>query len=374
MGSVYKRGAIWWVKYYRHGKAHYESSRSAHRADARALLRSREGDIQRGRPVFPKAWRITVDDLLEGLLRDYEANERASIRTLRSHIARLSPAFGPWKATDLGPDDPPRYARARQDEGAANGTINRELSTLQRAYTLGIRDGKVASRPHISRLPENNVRQGFFEPAQFESICRHLPPYAVPAVRFMYLTGWRKGLVLQLRWADVTDEGIRPPQAVGRKVRARLFPWTHELRVLLGAQRDATDTAARENGVDVPWVFHRQGKCIADFRKAWETACKKAGCPGMYRHDFRRTAARNLLRLGLSERVVMELVGWKTRAMLDRYNIVSDTDVLAAAARIDAARGTTARPPSPTLQLPAARGTRGRPGRALCDCHVPALT
>ena len=56
-------------------------------------------------------------------------------------------------------------------------------------------------------------------------------------------------------------------------------------------------------------------------------------------HDFRRTAARDLIRAGIPERQVMELLGWRTRAMLDHYHIVSQADLAEAAAKIDRARG-----------------------------------
>jgi len=55
-------------------------------------------------------------------------------------------------------------------------------------------------------------------------------------------------------------------------------------------------------------------------------------------HDFRRTAVRNLLRAGVPERVAMQLVGWKSRQMLDRYHIVSAGDLVEAARKLDAAR------------------------------------
>ena len=84
-----------------------------------------------------------------------------------------------------------------------------------------------------------------------------------------------------------------------------MFPLTQELRALLEAQRAATDEVQRTKKIVCAAVFHREGKPIVTFAKAWKKACLAAGCPSRILHDFRRTAVRNLVRAGVPERVAM---------------------------------------------------------------------
>jgi integrase len=120
----------------------------------------------------------------------------------------------------------------------------------------------------------------------------------------------------------------------------RVFPFTDELETLLLDQRRKADELKRKR-IITPYVFFHyrganKGKPIHEFKRSWATACRKAGIPGRLFHDFRRTAVRNLIRAGIPERVAMQMTGHKTRSVFERYNIVSEGDLLMAAEKLDA--------------------------------------
>jgi integrase len=116
----------------------------------------------------------------------------------------------------------------------------------------------------------------------------------------------------------------------------RTFIMTAELRETLEAQRAETDRWQRARKRIIPYVFHRRGKPIKDFRTAWRLACEKAGVPGRIPHDLRRTAVRNLERAGIARSVAMKMVGHKTEAIYRRYAIADEISLREAAAKIDA--------------------------------------
>jgi integrase len=119
---------------------------------------------------------------------------------------------------------------------------------------------------------------------------------------------------------------------------ARTFHFQNLPRVvaLLSQQRELTSTLEKAQERIIKHVFHRNGEPILDFRHAWDSACKKIGLPNRLPHDPRRTAVSNLVLAGVTEKVTMQISGYKTRDVFDRYNIGSKGDLHAAAEKLAA--------------------------------------
>jgi integrase len=351
MGSIFKpkyrnkrtkevqESSGYWIKYYRNGKAERENAHTADYTAAKRLLQSREGDLARGLPVNAKMGRIKIDELAEDVVTNYKINHKKSLgdveRRLRKHI---TPYWGGRRAASITTSTVERFILVRQEQGASNAEINRELAILKRAFSLGVRAGKILSKPYIATLKENNTHTGFFEEDQFHAVLRHLSLPLQRIMTFFYITGCRKqeGLTLQWRQIDLRTGTVLLDPGTTKNDDGRIFPFTHELRELFELQRADTDKLQRKQRIVCPWVFHRDGQPIKSYDASWRSACKAAGVPGRHVHDFRRTTVRRLEQAGVSRSVGMKLTGHKTESVYRRYAIVSKSDLEEATRRLDA--------------------------------------
>ena len=94
-----------------------------------------------------------------------------------------------------------------------------------------------------------------------------------------------------------------------------------DLAGILERRRQARQVKADGTTTLAALIFHHDGRPIVDIRKAWKTACKRAGAPQRLFHDLRRSAVKNLDEAGVSRDVAMSISGHRTQAMYTRYNI-----------------------------------------------------
>jgi hypothetical protein len=112
--------------------------------------------------------------------------------------------------------------------------------------------------------------------------------------------------------------------------------------------------------VDRANVFTREdGGHVVDPRQDWYDLCVASGLGvyvpakrkngedykkyrGLNLHDFRRSAVKAMKQRGIPDRVVMQIGGWRTRAVFNRYFLVDEEELADAAKRIE--NGRKARP------------------------------
>ena len=346
MGTLYRRNKVYWIKYYRNGKPYYESSHSKKKEVAKQRLKEREGEIAKGQLPGICFEKIRFDELAEDFLTDYRINTRKSLDKAKRSVKCLKKIFQGMRATEITTANVKSYIEKRMEQGFSNASINRELSALKRMFHLGARctPPKVRQVPFIPMLKESNVRKGFFEHDEYIGLKNTLPDDLKPIVTFAYHSGWRKGEIMGLTWdkVDLKQGIVRLNPGETKNDEGRTFYMNEEvwkeMRTLHSKRR-----------IGCPFVFHRNGHPVRDFRDSWDSACIRAGLfeilkdehgnpikdkkgkemkvPTKIFHDFRRTAIRNMVRAGVPERVAMKVSGHKTRSVFDRYNIVSDDDL-----------------------------------------------
>jgi integrase len=305
---------------------------------AKKLLDRREGAIAQGKVPGIQFEKVTFDELAEAFLQDYRINEKKSLIRAERSVGHLTKYFEGYKAPNITTPVINSYVMSRLEEGAANATVNRELSALKRMLNLGANQTPpiIDRVPHIPMLKENNARKGFFEHDEFLSLREALPEYLKNFVTFAYKTGWRLSEVANLTWPQVDRKQgvVRLEVGETKNNEARTFYLDEELTMIIEQQWDAR----KDGGAVLPYVFlNRYGDDqIKRFDKAWKTACEDAQIGFRIFHDLRRTAVRNMVRSGTPERVTMKISGHKSRSVFDRYNITNDSDIIEAARRQEA--------------------------------------
>jgi len=374
-GSIYLRGRVWWVRYSvkrwvvekATGERKLrsvqvaESSRSAKKTDAKNMLTARLGQYG-DHTMVADPRKLTYEDLRDAYLEHLEEKGSRSVRrradgTLTfSSLPRLNSFFAGRMALSIATADCREFRRRKREAGLCDISIDRSLAALRAMFRRAVKDGRLAPAqlpPDFGVLNADNVRTGFIKDAEAERLGRLLAEPLATAFRLAYLTGMRWGEIEKLRWeyVDLLDKEIRLPGTITKNGRSRTIPLFGDLSNRLACQSQQADGL----------VFHL-GSC----RNRWHAACVAAGlgrweclacrapveegeCPacgkrrrrelrydGLRLHDLRRSAVRNMVRRGIPEVVAMQVSGHETRAVFDRYNIVSQRDLDEARTRMDA--------------------------------------
>lgn len=345
----------WKCQYYdASGKQIRASTGTPIKQEALAFLRKLMGDNDRGLVSVTELRKITYGELRAGLIANYQEKGNSSLIQNDGGdetIVGLHALDEFFNFSADNPGDPftkittdraRQFAKQRVKAGLSTATVNRSLACLRRMLSIAHEESKIQHVPKIRFLKEPPARKGFLTEERFEELLNVLPSHLRPLILFLSWCGVRLGEAQQIEWRQVNLDTrlIHLAEDRTKNSEARDVPLPPVLVDILSA------------------VEPKSGRVFDDtnLRVEWSKACEAVGLgtrvkevsksgniwyryDGLIVHDLRRSAIRNLVTVaGVPEKVAMKISGHKTRAVFDRYHIVSTEDVTNAMQKVAVAK------------------------------------
>jgi integrase len=226
--------------------------------------------------------------------------------------------------------------KIRVERPRSIASVNRELSLLRQIFVFAEAEDLILRNPfgrtkkiistaaevQRDRVLSFQEEQLLLTSCEFEAR-RHIRPIVITAID----TAMRKGELLKLRWTDIDfRQGKITIQATNSKTeKKRIVGMTGRVRSEL---ERLEDLSPKGNTL----VFGIN----SDFKRAWKSATRDAGCSDLHFHDLRHTAITRMIRAGVQISEAMEISGHSEMKTFQRYVNLTAESVIASAKLLDA--------------------------------------
>ncbi len=328
--GIYKRGNVYWIRYAGlDGKTLYESSGSRKFKQAESMLISRKNSIKDGKQ--PEIKKIASHNF-NGLVTEYTkwAERQRCFESKIYLIRQLAEKFGNLPLRRFTSMLLEQYQTERLQKNKP-ATVNRLLATIKHMFTKAVEWDMVEEETlkrirKVKLLEENNRRLRYLSKEECIRLLSACEAHLRPIVEMALNTGMRKREILNLRWdsVDLTHGFLLLGDT--KNGERREIPINTTLR-------DGLKNITRR--LDVPYVFHRDGKPYGDVKRSFSTALRRSKIHDFKFHDLRHTFASHLVMAGIDITTVKELLGHKTLTMTLRYAHLSPSHKIKAVDVLD---------------------------------------
>jgi integrase len=291
----------------------------------------------------------SVGQLCDLFEAEYLPSRRATTSEDYRSLIRLyiRPRFGKLKVASLRHTDV--ASLHREIAKRAPYRANRMLAVLSKMMGLAVKEGWRTDNPTrgIERAPEEK-RERFLSPAEIarlaDALASHPERISANAIRFLLLTGARRGEALSAAWDqfDMAAGVWTKPSAHTKQKKVHRVPLSAPAIALLADMK-------REAVPGCPYVFPsakavyrargtgRLGhEPLTDIKRTWASVCEAADVTGARLHDLRHSYASVLASSGLSLHIVGALLGHTQPRTTARYAHLYDDVLRAATERVGA--------------------------------------
>ncbi len=304
-----KRGRTWYLRGTVRGIPVYESTKTDSREHAESVRIKREAELLE-RSCLGTGATATFLEAAVGYMEN--GGERRYMGALVDHFGAI-----PLAAIDQGAIN---RAAAALKPGAKPSTVNRQIFTpmaavLHHAAVNGLCEHRPIKRP---KQPKGRTRWLRHEEAErlIDACADHLAPLVV----FMLYTGARVSEALYLDWNEIDLPRGRVAFLDTKNGEDRGVP-LHPRVIEVLANLPHRDGAVFRCPDGSPYARRIGGG--GQISTAFNAACRRAGIKDFRPHDCRHTWATWLYTETRDIRLLMELGGWKSIKMVERYTHVN---------------------------------------------------
>ncbi len=318
---MFKRSGVWWTCIRHDGKKIQKSLETSERKLAQAIEAKIRTEIIEG-SYFEKlvGSKKSFKDMVDKFLKEHAPKVSINMQSSYSvSLKHLIPFFGETKLTSISPKMISRYKVLRKDEGAALGSINKELAMLSKSFSMAVKEWEWLRDNPVSRVQreklDNEIDRWLTDDEEIR-LLGNCPKWLGEIVVFGLHTGLRKEELLSLEWSRVSL--LRKTILIKETKNGK--PKTLPLnKVALGILGQRSKVRSIKNDLV---FFTRNGTKLSGYniRRAFNDARKRAKIEDFRFHDLRHTFATRLAQAGVDLYKISKLLGHRDIKNTQRYS------------------------------------------------------
>lgn len=325
MLQLKRRGTTWYVCGFHEGKRIRVSAKTTDQMEAQRVRLRIENELINGNTNDSSV--PDGEDFSFAMASYLKRREFTSESTLR-YLNRFNEMWGDKPLKQIDQHFIAEYIDTRYTE-VQSATIRREINSLMPVLRHAKKRGLITMVPDVDRPADGEPRTRCLDSDELSAlVCQRGDPNGSGVTAryvlttFLLATGARIGEAVNLTWDDVELDVDQPfvtlhtRKTKGQKKVARRVPLHTEM---IDTMKYWKASAGRGNKVWSCWQDSRGAG------KAVKSLVSMVGIKDFQPHDLRRTFATELLKNGVRERVVADLLGHSSLAMVMRYMIPPDT-------------------------------------------------
>ncbi len=232
------------------------------------------------------------------------------------HLRTLQIFLGDLKVSQIRKAHISAFIAQQRRNRLRPATIRRYLASLSSLLTFAERSGWLIHNPLLRfdkrALPESAPRTRFLSRDEYRRLLKHCNRFLRPIVEIAVETGMRRGEILSLKLDQVDLERREIRLSITKTKRPRVIPLSDRAVSIFAV-------IASERTTGLVFINPTTAKPYTSVKKAFASACQKAGISNFRFHDLRHTFASWSVQGGADLYRLSRILGHSNLQMTTRY-------------------------------------------------------